>query len=558
MCAWGFIMSAIKTKIDHWIKNNLNVCLVGRHGVGKTAMIKSAFDRHELRWRYFSASTMDPWTDFVGVPKERTDNKLPPEFAIIKELASINIVIARQWVINNWKMSPAEACSIVDHALNHKEGNAYLDFIRPRFLGGDDRGIFIPNEEIEALFFDEYNRSSKKIRNAVMELIQFKSINGYKFPNLRFVWIAINPDDEDQIHYDVEEMDEAQADRFQVKVQIPYRPDVEWFRENYGQRMADGAINWWDELDEDNKRKVSPRRLQYALDCAMSKGDLHDVIPPSCNVGKLISTLKDGPITEKLEELMRNNDHEQTKKFLKNENNCTSSMKYIPKSEKLMGYFLPHIPKEKLISLMDTDNKICNYVIYNLDKHDVFKSVCQNIQSANLNAGLHRKIRLALTENENLLEAFHKEPSNLKTLDFHCNKKKNNEDYLSLLEKLKIKPIHTETQRIGIYDLIQSDIPEKMSKDAAIKTLELLSDIFNKNDDFKTENEKSKWQFASILTQPQFSKLVGIVNHCIETIKSIEYPDLNSIVAEYGKNFKPLFDKLIQAGVGSKLTGENL
>jgi hypothetical protein len=126
------------------------------------------------------------------------------------------------------------------------------------------------------------------------------------------------------------------------------------------------------------------------------------------------------------------------------------------------------------------------------------------------------------------------------------------------LEKLKTKPIHTETQRIGIYDLIQSDIPEKLSKDAAIKTLELLSDIFNKNEDFKVENEKNKWQFSSILMQPQFNKLVGIVNHCIENIKSIECPYLNSILAEYGKNFKPLFDKLIQAGVNSKLTGIDL
>ena len=105
-------------------------------------------------------------------------------------------------------------------------------------------------------------------------------------------------------------MDEAQSDRFQVRVKIPYRPDVEWFRQTYGQRMADSAINWWDELDEDNKRQVSPRRLQYALDCAVVKGDLHDILPPSCNVSKLIATLKDGPITDKLQELLATNSEE--------------------------------------------------------------------------------------------------------------------------------------------------------------------------------------------------------------------------------------------------------
>ena len=43
---------------------------------------------------------------------------------------------------------------------------------------------------------DEFSRAHKKVRNAVMELIQFKSINGRKFKNLKIVWAAINPDDD--------------------------------------------------------------------------------------------------------------------------------------------------------------------------------------------------------------------------------------------------------------------------------------------------------------------------------------------------------------------------
>ena len=41
--------------------------------------------------------------------------------------------------------------------------------------------------------FDELNRAKPKVRNAVMELIQFRSINGIKFNNLRMIWAAINP-----------------------------------------------------------------------------------------------------------------------------------------------------------------------------------------------------------------------------------------------------------------------------------------------------------------------------------------------------------------------------
>lgn len=554
-------MSVIQAKLDHWINNNFNVCFIGRHGVGKTAMVKSAFDRHGLRWRYFSASTMDPWTDFVGVPKERTENKLPESFELVMSLARINRALAVSWVAQNWRFSEEKAAEVVGHILEYKEGPTYLDFVRPRFLGGDERGAFIPNEEVEALFFDEYNRSTKKIRNSVMELIQFKSVNGYRFPRLRIVWIAINPDDEEQIHYDVEQMDEAQSDRFQVRVKIPYRPDVEWFRSNYGQRMADSAINWWDELDEDNKRQVSPRRLQYALDCARVKGDLHDILPPSCNISKLIATLKDGPITDKLEELMRANNEEQIKKFLQNENNCTSAMKYIAKSEKLLGFFLPHVPKEKIVALMGADDKICDYVIYNMDKHEVFRSVCKNIKEASQNMALVRKIRVALTEEQRLSEVFHSEASGGSVAaapEVHSNKKRDEAGFAALLLSLEGKPLHTETQRALVFSELKSNMPARMSKESAVKTLEILSGIFTRIEGMTNEKERSKWDFASIVAQPQFAKLPGMVNNCLEALKRSNVA-LRDIVDVNKKDFdaiRPLFAKLLGAGLLSKLMAE--
>jgi len=44
-------------------------CFSGKHGVGKSAMIIEAFNRHNLNWMYFSGSAMDPWVDFVGTQK---------------------------------------------------------------------------------------------------------------------------------------------------------------------------------------------------------------------------------------------------------------------------------------------------------------------------------------------------------------------------------------------------------------------------------------------------------------------------------------------------------
>ena len=87
---------SLTAKLNWWISHNKNVLFVGKHGVGKTAMVKEAFDQHGLKWRYFSAATMDPWVDFVGVPREKTEQKIPKEFEIIRELANVNREIAIQ------------------------------------------------------------------------------------------------------------------------------------------------------------------------------------------------------------------------------------------------------------------------------------------------------------------------------------------------------------------------------------------------------------------------------------------------------------------------------
>ena len=101
-----------------------------------------------------------------------------------------------------------------------------------------DAGVFVHN-------------SHKKVRNAVMELMQFKSINGKKFKNLRIVWAAINPEDEDE--YDVERLDPAQKDRFHISLDIPYKPDLDYFTRVYSEDTARAAISWWNELPDEIK-----------------------------------------------------------------------------------------------------------------------------------------------------------------------------------------------------------------------------------------------------------------------------------------------------------------
>ena len=340
---------SINYKLDNWIKYNQNVLLIGKHGVGKTTLIKNAFERNKINWRYFSAATMDPWTDFVGIPKETTK------------------------VVNNETIS-------------------YITMVRPLdFVLGD----------VEAIFMDEFNRSPKKVRNAVLELIQFKSINGEKFPNLRMVWAAINPDD-DPDSYDVDKLDQAQLDRFEVHKKIDYKPDSEFFRSKFGQEIASSAISWWNELDDSIKNLVSPRRLEYALNAFSRQGDLRDYLPQESGISKLLQALKEGPTSEKLAKFMAENDKDGARLWFKNENNFNSGFKYVTESKTLSDWFLPLLSKEKIICLMATNEKVAKHVITNIKSEMIFTEICKDILNANSDYKIVSKIKRFLTQNPEL------------------------------------------------------------------------------------------------------------------------------------------------------------
>ncbi len=306
-------------KMKFWIDNNLNVLFSGHAGTGKTARVKEAFDKSKLNWLYFSASTLDPWVDFIGIPKEAQD----------------------------------------------AAGTKYIELIRPKPFAEDT---------VEAIFLDEFNRSPKKVRNAVMELIQFKSINGKKFKNLRFVWAAINPDDKmegsDEMEYDVEKLDPAQKDRFEIHVDVPYKPDKGYFLNKFGDDLCENAIDWWNDLDFTIKKQVSPRRLDYALGVYMKGGDIRDVLPTNVNVTKLLTELKNGSYVKLMKAVFTQQNVDEAKKFMSVRNNFDNTIAKVVKSEDYLNFFVPAIKEEDLVNLMANDKKVYEHVVNNFNKYE--------------------------------------------------------------------------------------------------------------------------------------------------------------------------------------------
>ena len=294
---------ASEQDFDFFVKNRLNVLCRGLHGVGKTTVMIEALERNNIPYRYFSTPTMDPFVDFIGVPKPVWDEEMQREF--------LRLIIPEQF---------------------HK-------------------GTYT------ALIFDEVNRGKPRVRNAVMELIQFHTINGEKFNGIEMIWGGMNPEETDDadLSYDVEVLDPAQKDRFDVFVDFPYKPDKRWFESEFGESGL-GAVEWWHTITDEQKVEVSPRRLEKALRMFDMGGDIRFVIPQNdINVTALRTRIDTGTLADKLERLLKQ-DEEARVRFFNIINNTTETMNHVLAKPEYVREFLPYMQRDMISEKVVEDN----------------------------------------------------------------------------------------------------------------------------------------------------------------------------------------------------------
>lgn len=244
-----------------YAQNHINVMLEGDHGVGKTAIAMEAFRRAGMKVKYFSASSTDPFVDFCGIPK-----------------------------------------------VNEKTGR--IEVVRPAWF---DQGY-------DAILLDEFNRAPVRIKNATMEALQFKTMNGEPLSTVKVIWTCINPYGSNIHQYEVDPIDAAQKDRFCVYVPVPFKVSEEYFEDAYGVNGV-RACEWWNQIPDETRKLVSPRRLEYALQVWNIGGSLRDVLPEGSNPGKLASVLTKGSIMPTLKQAIKSRDMARLRTIVQDGNN---------------------------------------------------------------------------------------------------------------------------------------------------------------------------------------------------------------------------------------------
>lgn len=309
-------------RLRFWIDQRLNVLLQGRHGVGKTALVRGAFQAAGLNLLVFSGPTMDPWVDFVGVPRP----------------------------------------------VKRRDGTSVLELIQRPELADD---------QVDAIFIDEFNRAPAKVRNAAMEILQFQSVNGRRFERLRMVWAAVNPGETDE--YDADRLDPAQLDRFHVRFEVPFRPCPAYFVGRYG-CLGKAALEWWDGLGDETQAKVSPRRLDYAVQMILAGGQVRDVLPHEANARKLLQLLEDGPVFDRLKQMLKAGDREGARQLMQDPNSGSQALRHVVGSKAASVFFLPLLDRERLMALLDNPGVLDTVVKYS-DNVPEFRDALEALQA---------------------------------------------------------------------------------------------------------------------------------------------------------------------------------
>lgn len=202
------LVSNFYNDLHQYVKHGLNVLIIGPAGTGKTTVAKKVCSDLGMTTKYLDASLSDPYIDLVGIP-----------------------------VPNHEKKS--------------------MEFYKTGGL-----------MEAEVIIIDELNRGPRDFRNGILEATLEHSLKGEKMDNLKSVIACMNPAEEG---YQVDELDVALVDRFDVRMYFGPEINVKYFSDKYNRDVAKSVKKWYNDYNNTNANKSSKNKVVYISPRRMDK-----------------------------------------------------------------------------------------------------------------------------------------------------------------------------------------------------------------------------------------------------------------------------------------------
>lgn len=196
----------------------------GKHGIGKSAMIKSIADDLGGVCITIEGGTLKEG-EITGLPYQYKDDAGKIKFRFLPYYAIERIQ-------NEEKRLFVEAGGVVDEtdALAGDENRYAMNDLTP-----EARIESIKSGHVHPviIFIDEINRTENTVYKELMNILLTRSVNGYQFPWWVLFVGAMNPSTQNSV-YATNEMDPAQLDRF-IKIKVGDN-SAEWLK--YGKRSG--------------------------------------------------------------------------------------------------------------------------------------------------------------------------------------------------------------------------------------------------------------------------------------------------------------------------------
>lgn len=228
----------------------------------------------------------------------------------------------------------------------HETPDGKFDFLLPKWFPTD------PKEKV-IIFLDEVNRSTRRVRGALLKIVLEHQLNGHKLPNDTWIAAAMNPATDD---YEVEEVaDQAFLSRF---VRIDTKADVdEWLR--------------WARKHKINKHVIDFVRENRQW--LITKPNEDDNVAPNPRTWAKISNMLNMLTPEQIEnhgfDVLKNQIGKECTvsflRFMKNESKNISPEEFIHKPKEVHDK-VNNLPDDKKNILLI---KTVDYVIDKLDKN---------------------------------------------------------------------------------------------------------------------------------------------------------------------------------------------